>query len=384
MNLADTYHLQSLAFTMVCVGSLTLLYLVPAAWRFPADYRASLRTWTIGTALVVSGDVLFALEFSLPFLGLVLTLAVGVGCAEWLHALRMFGGERSRLWWPYGVILLGTLGSTLTSDYRTRAAIISLPLAVLYLAGAVMAARLRDPAAPTGRFALVATFGVIGAVMLARVGISLSGIHSGAPPGFTSSVRALLFILASMGPMAGSLAFVLMCNDHLGHDLRRLATIDSLTETRNRRSFLAELERALTACRRRSEPLALLALDLDCFKQINDSAGHPVGDRVLVAVAGVLQSALRATDVLGRTGGEEFAIALPGADKAASAGIAERIRSLVEETRPDFYPKAPLTVSVGVAVTRTSDEDTESLIQRADNALYEAKRSGRNRVCEAP
>jgi diguanylate cyclase (GGDEF)-like protein len=109
-----------------------------------------------------------------------------------------------------------------------------------------------------------------------------------------------------------------------------------------------------------------------------------VGDRVLVAVAGVLQSALRATDVLGRTGGEEFAIALPGADKAASAGIAERIRSLVEETRPDFYPKAPLTVSVGVAVTRTSDEDTESLIQRADNALYEAKRSGRNRVCEAP
>jgi diguanylate cyclase (GGDEF)-like protein len=379
----DAYHLQSLAFALVCVASLTLLCLLPAAWRFPAGYRSSLRRWTVGTALVVSSDALFAAAFDLPLLGPLLITMVGVGCAEWLHALRLFGGERKRSRWPYTVVLLGALGSALAPGYQGSAVAMSVSLAVLYLAAAVTAARLREPAASAGRLALVTTFGVIGAVMLVRVGIILSGLHSGAAPGFTSLARALLFILASMGPVAGSLAFVLMCNDHLGDDLRRMATVDSLTGARNRGSFLLELERALSTCRRRSEPLALLALDLDHFKDVNDSAGHPVGDLVLSAVTRKLEGALRASDVLGRIGGEEFAIAAPGADSAAAAVVAERIRRLVEETRPDFYSKAPLTISIGVAVTRAADESAGSLMQRADSALYEAKRTGRNRVCEA-
>jgi diguanylate cyclase (GGDEF)-like protein len=383
MSYVDAYHLRSLAFAMVCVASLTLLCLVPAAWRFPVDYRLSLRRWTVGTALVVLSDVLFTTAFDLPFLGPLLIIMVGIGCAEWLHALRVFGGERKRSGWPYAVILLGALGSALSPGYEGSAVAMSASLAVLYLAAAITAARLREPPASAGRLALVTTFGVIGAVMLVRVGISLSGLHSGAPPGFTSPVRALLFILTSMGPVAGSLAFVLMCNDHLGDELRRLATLDSLTGTRNRGSFLGELERALSTCRRRGEPLALLALDLDHFKDVNDSAGHPVGDRVLSTVTRKLEGALRASDVLGRIGGEEFAIAAPGADRAAAAVVAERIRRLVEEARPDFYSRAPLTVSIGVAVTRTADDSAGSLMQRADAALYEAKRTGRNRVCEA-
>ncbi len=219
--------------------------------------------------------------------------------------------------------------------------------------------------------------------MLARIGIAVFGIHSGAPPGFTSGIRALMFVTSSIGPIAGSLAFVMMCNDQLGDRLVRLATLDSLTGVLNRRAFLEEIRRALSSCRRREEPLVLLSIDLDHFKNFNDTAGHPEGDRVLVEVTRILERALRTEDILGRMGGEEFGIAVPSVTAPAAKVIAERIRTLVCDAKIEVASLPPLTVSVGVAATRDVNEKIDTLILRADDALYEAKRGGRNRVCVA-
>lgn len=383
MTLQGDYHLQSLAFAMVCAASLTFLCLAFSFRRLPDDYRGSLRAWIYGTALVVLGDVLFVAGLDLGRSQSVLSVVVGIGCAEWIHALRLFGGERKRVWWPYPLVLVAGGASALGFSYRASTVITSVPLAAIFFGAAVAAMKIKKPDRSAGRAVLVSTFVILGTVMLARIGIAVSGIQSGAAPGYTSGIRALLFVISSIGPIAGSLAFVMMCNDRLGENLVRLATIDSLTGVLNRRAFLEETQRAISACRRREEPLALLAIDLDRFKNINDTAGHPAGDRVLVDVTRILECALRAEDLLGRMGGEEFGIAVPGASGPEAEVIAERIRALVQDAKIEVASTPVLTVSVGVAATRDFNENIDTLIHRADDSLYEAKRGGRNRVCLA-
>lgn len=383
MSLFGDYHLQSLAFAMVCVTSLTLLCLAASVRRLPSDYVKSSRAWIYGTTLVVLGDILFVADFEPRLLPSLLSVLVGFGCAEWLHAVRLFGGKTKRLWWPYPLILLAGGLSVLTSDYRTYTVISAVSLAVIYFAVVGATMKMKVPVASSGRTVLASTFAIIGVVMLVRVVMAISGVHSGAPPGFTSWIRAMLFVISSSGPVAGSLAYVMMCNDHLGENLLHLATIDSLTGVLNRRSFLEETQRAVSACRRRDEPLAFLSIDLDHFKTVNDTAGHPAGDRALIEVTRVLERALRTGDILGRLGGEEFGIAAPGATGKAAEMIAERLRILVEGAKLGIPSGSALTVSIGVAVTRDTSEKMETLIHRADASLYEAKRAGRNRVCLA-
>lgn len=163
--------------------------------------------------------------------------------------------------------------------------------------------------------------------------------------------------------------------------VERLARIDDLTGLDNRRAFLASAERALDHARRNREPLALLILDLDYFKHINDTYGHRIGDLVLIEVADVLARSVRAdVDVAGRLGGEEFAILLPRCDEEAARRTAEAVRAAVEATRV-ATPAGEIgaTVSVGCAAIAFEDSVSAAL-QQADEALYAAKRDGRNRV----
>jgi diguanylate cyclase (GGDEF)-like protein len=166
--------------------------------------------------------------------------------------------------------------------------------------------------------------------------------------------------------------------------LRDQATRDVLTGLANRRHFQTTLERALETASDRSR-VALVALDVDHFKHINDRWGHPAGDRVLSAVGGVLRAGLRKHDLPGRIGGEEFAVLLPDTSANEALEIAERLRSalaalqLHEQDTP-----VPLTASFGVAIGSDTDSGPDGLYARADAALYEAKRSGRNKVLLAP
>ncbi|HWK75663.1 MAG TPA: diguanylate cyclase [Povalibacter sp.] len=164
-------------------------------------------------------------------------------------------------------------------------------------------------------------------------------------------------------------------------EAERRAQTDSLTGVLNRRSLVERLETACLRARARGLPIALLFIDLDHFKEINDSYGHQAGDACLRAIIGPIHSELRQSDVIGRYGGEEFVVILSSADVAAAEPIAERIRKRVAEVRIEgFGTPIGLTCSIGIATSDTLDVWGEHLIAHADAAVYAAKRSGRNRV----
>lgn len=162
---------------------------------------------------------------------------------------------------------------------------------------------------------------------------------------------------------------------------REQASLDALTGLPNRRSFDRALALAVGEASGTGGCVSALMVDLDDFKQVNDTYGHVVGDEVLRAVAGAISEAVRDTDLPFRFGGEEFSIVLPGTDEVEATRVAERVRSAVEALTvawSDRAPEAGFTVSVGVA--GGCGADAASVLIRADAALYEAKAGGRNRV----
>lgn len=169
------------------------------------------------------------------------------------------------------------------------------------------------------------------------------------------------------------------------HDeIYQLATLDPLTKLANRRHFLELLGRELQRSIRHQRPLALLIVDLDHFKAINDNHGHVAGDVVLEQVGAVLNSTVRSEAIAARIGGEEFAIALPECESDASLAAAEEVRRAVEvmPLKMSGGPHA-VTVSIGVAAWRPGMDKTSDLLRAADEALYRAKQTGRNRVVAA-
>jgi diguanylate cyclase (GGDEF)-like protein len=147
---------------------------------------------------------------------------------------------------------------------------------------------------------------------------------------------------------------------------------------------MEQAQRAYDSARRFNQALTAMMLDVDHFKRINDRHGHHVGDQVLRVLADRCKSALRSVDLLGRYGGEEFAIVLPGAtEQSAATVLAERIRRKVAEEPIDTDGgKVRVTISIGVATLDDEMRGSEDLFKRADAALYEAKQAGRNRVVE--
>jgi diguanylate cyclase (GGDEF)-like protein len=164
-------------------------------------------------------------------------------------------------------------------------------------------------------------------------------------------------------------------------DAEKRAQTDALTGVLNRRSLVERLEAACLRARARGLPIALLFIDLDHFKEINDSYGHQAGDACLRAIIDPIHAELRQSDVIGRYGGEEFVVILSSADASAAQPIAERIRNRVADVRVEgFGEPIRVTCSIGVATSDTLGVWGEHLIARADEAVYHAKRSGRNRV----
>jgi diguanylate cyclase len=165
--------------------------------------------------------------------------------------------------------------------------------------------------------------------------------------------------------------------------LAALSTLDGLTEVLNRASWERAAESEFQRCRRIGHGAAVLMLDLDHFKSINDRHGHAVGDEVLRAVAAVLRGSLRVHDLAGRYGGEEFGVLLPGANAAGAGAIAERLRKRIEALALEPRRSVRVTASIGYAELTASDANHVAWIDRADQALYRAKAEGRNRSLPA-
>ena len=163
-------------------------------------------------------------------------------------------------------------------------------------------------------------------------------------------------------------------------DLRLCANKDSLTGALSRRAFKDELERATALALRHHHDLSVIAIDIDHFKTVNDTYGHAAGDRALTEVVRACMGELRTTDIIGRLGGEEFAVLLPNTAQMSAMKAAEKLRSAVAYQRIPVKDRViKLTASFGVASLDYTTRDVETLLERADQALYDAKAAGRNR-----
>lgn len=170
----------------------------------------------------------------------------------------------------------------------------------------------------------------------------------------------------------------------LRDELEQQATVDALTGIHNRRFFYRAAEREFSGSSRYDQPTSLLILDIDNFKNINDTFGHQTGDQVLQNFAQHCKDEVRNCDLVGRIGGEEFAILLPQTDAQAAMILAERLcHSFVGLNLTNDSKPIEVSVSIGVASREQDDRSIEPLIKRADQALYKAKRSGKNKVCSS-
>lgn len=193
--------------------------------------------------------------------------------------------------------------------------------------------------------------------------------------GISAYQQDMLGIIAAQ--VAASIA-----NARLHNTIRKMATTDGLTGLINHRHFQDKTDERFARAARYPEDISLLLFDIDHFKKVNDTFGHPIGDAVLRKVGAILREAARDVDVAARYGGEEFAVVMEKTDEASALKMAERIRTTIEKSRFVFEGKeVPITVSIGCASHPSHCKDKKELIEKADQSLYWAKKNGRNRCC---
>ncbi len=207
-----------------------------------------------------------------------------------------------------------------------------------------------------------------------------------------NEVRIVPYVLDIAVALGIAFGFFWMTATILTARLEQMASTDFLTRVYNRRVFLEGCEKELVRSQKGSLCFSILMIDLDHFKQINDRFGHHAGDEVLCAVVEKMQDSIRGIDVLGRWGGEEFTVLLPGASAEAALLVAQRVRENIEKIlwqgigimTGKIAQNTQVTVSIGLASFRGGDEGVADILQRADKALYAAKAAGRNRILVTP
>ena len=187
----------------------------------------------------------------------------------------------------------------------------------------------------------------------------------------------------SLAALVASLVLVWSRSERM-QELQRLAGQDPLTGLKNRRRFAEDLGAELARSRRDRSHGAVLMLDLDNFKQVNDTLGHPAGDRTIADIAGVLRARMRATDVVARLGGDEFALVLPHCEPDEAESVARAIATAIREHTPPGEAVPPITASIGIAPFGPQNGGYDEVLSAADTAMYEAKRNGRDSVRVAP
>jgi diguanylate cyclase (GGDEF)-like protein len=254
-----------------------------------------------------------------------------------------------------------------------------------FLGGAVVGYLLFDRVIALSGLMSYATLVVAGALMLReRVWPALDGLlppSSYAELSRAAVVRLSVSSLLLFGVSFAVIAFIIDSWRDRERLLQHMARTDGLTGLTNRRTFLELAERELLRARRYGSPMAVVLIDLDHFKRINDTHGHQAGDRVLVHAAHTLADAVRDVDTVARFGGEEFAILLPATDATGAVEVAQRCARRVADgvvTLDDGLPVV-VTASMGVAVS-APHEPLDGVLRRADQALYRAKEAGRDRV----
>lgn len=282
-----------------------------------------------------------------------------------------------------GLLLATALFFTLVKpNVQVRIVLTGLVPGVIFIAAAHTLARGGFRKVPA-RYLFAATVGVHGAFLLVRpLLFKLAAPAEGAQPeaGMVAALSQFVVLESTLAVVLVAFGALMLTNEFITNELRHLAEVDPLTNVFNRRAFLTLLDKAISNAQRTQTTLPVLVMDLDHFKKVNDSWGHRAGDDVLRHFVMLAQRCLRKEDVMGRLGGEEFAIFLHNAGAGGAIAVAERLRAMVEAHPVVTEQRSiALTVSVGVTLCAGS-ESAGTALQRADEAMYLAKERGRNRV----
>lgn len=384
---------RTLVFALMLISAMMALSLFSVSWGREHD---SLKKWAGATTLEFLGWSLMVARgvipdvFSVVLFGILMVASQAMKLAA-IYEYRELPWPRRQCLIPIGLALLFFL-SVPYEDFRSRIVVGSL------IYGAQMLMMLRvlyaDTESRAGR-AWLLLFGAI-AVILPLFALraiaaffnfaEFADVQSHIAP---NPVQLVMFVGLIAMSMLGSLGFILMVKERADRKILALAMIDSLTGVFNRRAFMEQAEKEYAAAQRNKTPLALLMIDIDYFKRINDEYGHPTGDDVLTDVARILGSRLRKQDTLGRFGGEEFCVLLPCTDELGAMVVAETLRSAVADTPLAVERKGvSATISIGVTVCPVDCAECNlgfhKLLDDADAALYRAKNDGRNRVVTLP
>lgn len=379
--------------TFYAVLSLGLAAFVALASR-ATDGERGFTEWALGS-------VCLALAFPLNLLQEQLPLGFTIGVSNFLfmlgwcflyYAVRTFFGRHHphglRCKWPWLLALAhGAFMAFLAVGLESVPARLFVFNTVAALALAAAAWEVKPPASGSLRTAALLTRWIFAAIAFLHALRVLWFALAGTPDAVISPVpiQILVSVAHCLLQIALTFSFLLMQNFRLTDELRQQADFDVLTGLLNRRGLDRSARRALARAQTDGRGMALLMLDIDHFKQINDTHGHAIGDKVLCWLSDTLPELLRPSDLLGRYGGEEFVVLLPDTDLATAHKIAERIRAGIEAQTPDFDGRTIcLTLSLGIALAKDGDYDLARCLAQADTGLYLAKNSGRNQARYLP
>ena len=350
--------------------------------------RDGLGRWAAALLVNAIGHLLIMLRGLIPdvlsiVVGNLMLSSVFVGM---IAAVYQFQGRPVR--WPLLLappLLVLVFVSVFIDNFPARVSFVGLVIGLQAVWALLAALSHRHATVGRGQWLLVAGLSLEVVVLGGRALVAIS-THSEATNILQSSALQTLTFLATFSVvLVSSVGFVFMSRDRADENNRVLAALDPLTGVANRRSLIAALDRDVARAQRMREPMALMMVDIDHFKDVNDQYGHPAGDRVLCSVVNVLRQRVRAQDLVGRYGGEEFMVLLPDTGLTGAQQLARALCKAVEESRCPADgvpgPGIAVTVSIGVFGGRLESGDSwDMLIAAADRALYQAKNNGRNRV----
>lgn len=328
---------------------------------------------------------LYGLQGSIPVLlsvSLPNTLASLVVVMVLRAVLQLRGSQLPRTWMLAPLLAVWLASMLWIDDRPTRIVLVNALLAMQE--SLVLWALLRDGGITIGRGRHILTAStVLLGLMFAFRSVSIALSWQPATPASVGSVLSTAtYLMTYLAVVFIAFGFVLAATELAAEQNHRMAMEDALTGLPNRRAVIEALARHCSSARRSGRPLTVLLLDIDHFKRVNDQYGHPVGDEVLQRIADTLRQRLRSQDMAGRFGGEEFLVLLPDTTPEGGLTLAETLREEIAAIAIQIDGKTlRVTASIGLHGARLSaKDDCDSLIRHADNALYEAKESGRNRT----
>jgi diguanylate cyclase (GGDEF)-like protein len=378
---AHTPTMYLMAVTVSLALAVSVATLVPMGER----RREGMLLWAMGLSLYALTYLLFGLRGRISdFLSIVLgNTALSGALAMLTHALLVFQDRQwtpSRIWAPVTAVFAMLVAVDSATVQLLAMAVV---LGAQSLTLVVIVVQRLPGTVGRGKYLVIGGLLIAIGIFVSRVvGVAVGTVQSTSITE-SSPLQTVTHLLGLVVMIFLTVGFVIMTKERSDALNVVLAMRDELTQLHNRRATLDSLARQLAAARRNQTPLSVLMLDVDNFKALNDGFGHTGGDRVLREIAATIQQGLRAQDVAGRMGGEEFLVLLPHSTAEGAAQIAERLRRSIREIDCLERCRLATTISVSIGAAQFDPlrhKDTDGLIHEADQALYRAKARGRNRV----